>query len=597
MKKEVNFYLKLGDVFLEQAQRGKAVTCYKHALEEDPGNHDVVGRIKQVYLQPVWDDTKQIYNENCVGMSEFAYEDCVIDFISTGNGTYELFDKEENQFVGSLDVNIFHISKNPEKKFSSILIADYWDLRELLPLIKGKRWARIYIVLNNMMRRFMSFFKLAEIHNLLPNEIQLFTSTEEMYHYFEQNPDIYLPKKVFAPEGSNYAALLSELHSLRIRSRVASNNVFLSICIPSYNRGKLALSAVKHALTSEYDAEIEIIVSNNGSLKGKKEYQEIKRLWDSRVRYYEFEENQGYATNVYNCLKSASGNFAILLSDEDILALENADYFENFLDYLNMYPDLGGCITNDVEGIQSNYAGEIFKKGFDASLVALTNTAYISGICYNIDYLKSNNLLKEIDNLRRNLYVEYYLHSACFLLMAGVADLSQTGMPLWHHAHEWISEDVIDGIQEAAQLENRLAEEAGVMQLLEKYISDGDYKKWIKLNSHKYFGALATMYRTLDAKIKTKYSWIDICIIHYKNWLKIVEKSRQSKENMPAIIKVLDEVFLDWLDCRRIRPIYTEEENLKATLRAHIARYLYHKGTPFLEIDFEAIDQQINKII
>ena len=53
--------------------------------------------------------------------------------------------------------------------------------------------------------------------------------------------------------------------------------MLFSICIPSYNRGHRAVRLVRKLLAMPYsEHEIEIICSNNGSDKYKKEYQEIK---------------------------------------------------------------------------------------------------------------------------------------------------------------------------------------------------------------------------------------------------------------------------------------------------------------------------------
>lgn len=68
--------------------------------------------------------------------------------------------------------------------------------------------------------------------------------------------------------------------------------MLFSICIPSYNRGHRAAQLVEKLLAMPFSEDrIEIIFSNNGSDKYKREYQEIKEIKDKRFRYYEFEGN------------------------------------------------------------------------------------------------------------------------------------------------------------------------------------------------------------------------------------------------------------------------------------------------------------------
>ena len=54
--------------------------------------------------------------------------------------------------------------------------------------------------------------------------------------------------------------------------------MLLSICVPTYNRGKSALELATQlaSLQEKYLGTIEVVVSNNGSTKGTEEYAKIK---------------------------------------------------------------------------------------------------------------------------------------------------------------------------------------------------------------------------------------------------------------------------------------------------------------------------------
>ncbi len=80
---------------------------------------------------------------------------------------------------------------------------------------------------------------------------------------------------------------------------------------------------MKRILQCPYDMEVEVVVSNNGSTKDTEGYQEISEMDDARIKYHEFSENQGYATNVIKVLEMAGGDYAVIASDEDFIILEH----------------------------------------------------------------------------------------------------------------------------------------------------------------------------------------------------------------------------------------------------------------------------------
>lgn len=89
--------------------------------------------------------------------------------------------------------------------------------------------------------------------------------------------------------------------------------IVLSICIPTYNRGHRALALVSElrGLLDTYD-NIEIIVSNNGSNKHIEGYEAIEKMCIDRLRYHKFDENQYFWGNVNQVLKMAKGRLHYL---------------------------------------------------------------------------------------------------------------------------------------------------------------------------------------------------------------------------------------------------------------------------------------------
>lgn len=97
------------------------------------------------------------------------------------------------------------------------------------------------------------------------------------------------------------------------------NPGLVSIAIPAYKRHWLG-EAITSALTQDYQ-NIELLIVDDHSPQNLKEVV-APFLSDSRVHYYYNEENLGKKCIVYNwnrCLELASGEYFVLLCDDDVL--------------------------------------------------------------------------------------------------------------------------------------------------------------------------------------------------------------------------------------------------------------------------------------
>jgi len=602
-------YLNIGDELFRCGNYKDALFHYQKAYELDGGCVDALMRIKSQYLLPQEENYQRNYSENCkvVGI-DFEYENCKIDFIPVDDAKYVLFDQESESFCGTFDLAKFKSNETGNKTFQSILVADTWDARELLPILGQHVWNNEYIVLNDVDNKFMSFFKLPDFVSLLQEKIQIFKNTKDMRNYFETYPDAYLPHMIYAPNQREYETIVEDIHKKRIKDGIPSDNVFLSICIPSYNRGKLALEAVQVALKATYDAEIEVLVSNNGSYIGKEEYEAIRDMTDSRVRYFEKEKMEPAASNVCNCLENAEGHFAIIFSDEECLIV---DRLGQLLDYLWNNQELGGFKLPD----EKNTAGETvtnlkkFKqrrycKGVEAINRAL-KAYYISGHGFNVEFLKQHDFLSKMDVYSQNPYEMnvVYPHDMILVFLARYLDFDDIAINCWFHTGNSPTggyeapEDGYGIVKQFALPENRFMQEETALKIIEHFLTFDDYKISMLERAYSTFSNISELFR-LYGKESCQYNWLDIHIMHYKNCLKIMRESKWGIDAFDeSFFYDLDEVFLDWLDCRRIRPLYSEEENLKAALRAQVARYCCEHGAPFLKIDFRAIDEKLDTVI
>jgi glycosyltransferase involved in cell wall biosynthesis len=92
----------------------------------------------------------------------------------------------------------------------------------------------------------------------------------------------------------------------------------ITIGIPTRNRLSYLQNALKSAISQTY-SNIEIVISDNFSNDGTEEY--LNTIRDSRVKIFRQSKLLDMIDNWNFCLKNSSGNYFILLSDDDSLDL------------------------------------------------------------------------------------------------------------------------------------------------------------------------------------------------------------------------------------------------------------------------------------
>ena len=90
----------------------------------------------------------------------------------------------------------------------------------------------------------------------------------------------------------------------------------LSVGIPTYNRRDLACRAIRSVLGQSYK-NLEIVVSDNASADGTSEA--VEAMADSRIKLLKQPRNIGMIGNFNACLMAASGEYFLMLSDDDLL--------------------------------------------------------------------------------------------------------------------------------------------------------------------------------------------------------------------------------------------------------------------------------------
>jgi abequosyltransferase len=122
----------------------------------------------------------------------------------------------------------------------------------------------------------------------------------------------------------------------------------LTICIPTYNRAALliqALEAVTAQLTESIASQVELLVSDNAS---PDQTQEMVAGFAAahpqiRITYVRQLQNLGADGNIHYLIDHAAGDFALLLSDDDIL-LPGA--IDSIFEVLSKYPAIDAISFN-----------------------------------------------------------------------------------------------------------------------------------------------------------------------------------------------------------------------------------------------------------
>lgn len=93
----------------------------------------------------------------------------------------------------------------------------------------------------------------------------------------------------------------------------------VTIGIPTFNRSSLALRAIRSALAQNYH-DIEVIVSDDASSDDTLRH--VREFQDERLIVFEQKERLGLVGNFDFCLRNATGEFFLLLGDDDVMLPE-----------------------------------------------------------------------------------------------------------------------------------------------------------------------------------------------------------------------------------------------------------------------------------
>lgn len=562
------YYKKAVDLF-ENNKYDESVGYFIKSYEAGFLQDEILDDLYSCFVTPNQQEFRDTYYACDIDKLGVEFDDTVLDFIPVTDTKYYIFHKIKKQFYGALDLD--ETVKEIRRSAESILIADSDEMEQIIQDLQRKRFAGIYFVLQKQAAFWMSFLKIPGFAAAYLEQARTFADLTSFADFFESDSNIWLPRCIYADDTARYMEVIDRIHTHRINDVSTNrNNILLSICIPSYNRGMLALEAVQNILSSAYDAEIEVVLSNNGS-EDKEGYDKIKGMKDSRVSYHAFDENKGYACNVVTVLEKAKGRFAICSSDEDLLVLEA---LPGFLDLL-MESEEYGLIFTDGDG--PNFSGEAefleIPKGSTAVAFALGRN-YITGNAYNKKFMQKNKVFSQYEKYKDMNYVQVYTHCALAVLTVENVPALQTDIHLWK-SYEYIHNINEEGpILSYMTHESRIEQQNSAVQFIQAVVKLEPLEVYGIIlnrmqNTYRLYGVVAVL---KTEQFYKEHDWMLGCIMIYKSNIEIVRGMDRDSACIPSILEAIVNTFLEYLKLNPVQELQSEEE-----------KRLYDKMTDIIE--------------
>lgn len=201
----------------------------------------------------------------------------------------------------------------------------------------------------------------------------------------------------------------------------------ISLCIPQYNRIQYLLKNLSVIAEQTYP-HIEVIITDDASTDATQ--QEIEKLaphYKFPLVYYRHQVNVGYDANVRKCLELATGEYCMLMGNDDTIA--PGQTIQALVDFLvaNNKPEIG--FSNYIEannpGVpvkRAQFSG-IVGTGQDVALKYYRSFSFVAGIVVRKDVFEAVNTSK-VDG---SVYVQMYF---AVRIIAGGGRLFMYDVPL-----------------------------------------------------------------------------------------------------------------------------------------------------------------------
>ena len=331
-----------------------------------------------------------------------------------------------------------------------------------------------------------------------------------------------------------------------------TENVLLTIGIPTHDRGNLLLERINNLCKMPYDAEVEFAISKHGTHYYQDEYKSVEAIPDARINYVGYDKEIGMSQNWQNVIKIASGKFVMLVSDEDDVICEALEHYLKLLSEHEMLALVRPRTTYQYSRIvtESRY----FKKGKSAFIGGFLQQNYLSGAIYNKSIFEEANLAQCDLRYKDNDFYYLYPHMWWQVKICFKGDyatdrtyLIAEGDSVWKEETE---KYVQDGVAEAhgaatdnpniievvASYEARLKQFRGLVTLVKECEEfDKELQTIALLDAVGKTFYLMTMVRDMCHDSEEKYAdWIDKLI---EATIDAMQELKIEKENQKSILE------------------------------------------------------------
>ncbi|MBE5859764.1 MAG: glycosyltransferase family 2 protein [Butyrivibrio sp.] len=517
------------------------------ACDDLQGKEEIFRVVNENFIAPNEEEFRKSYRDNCVFLEKKKrihfdeipnYEDLPLKMIPVSDSKFYVWNNEAKRFEGKDPVIISDLDagEKKEKEFSPLLIDGYANIRLVLSEYREIRYQRLYLVYRDreLIREFFSFFAIPGIGKMLEDIcVDIFDDENKLREYFIES-SAYIPRHIKTKTQFDYATIFSEIHISRINGKRKGDNVYLSICIPTWNRGKDALEALSTLQKLMYDEEVEFVICNNESTKELEYYRQIAEIArkDKRIVYREM-KSKCYRDSFENVVGIPAGRYAVFSTDQDYLI---TDFLDIALNYIYNHEKVG-VITFKAKSQDGTvyyereesiiYEGD-FQKIFHAS-----GSNYLSGLCFNMDMVRQKKMKKKLydkyhDN-EENLFYLNYTHCVYATYLAAYSVIAFSNIMLFNEART-DENYILDNGELKYQYvypENRVKNFNSELEvLLDIGMEPLDLAQCILNIFCDVYRLLRIAYGYYMDKMLEKHSWREACTILYDAQREILKNER-----------------------------------------------------------------------
>lgn len=210
----------------------------------------------------------------------------------------------------------------------------------------------------------------------------------------------------------------------------------ISVCVPAYNRPHMIEQLIKTFQNQDYPNR-ELVISDDSDNTNVRNI--VTAFKDPTIRYHKNHHNMGYCQNLLISLKSATGDYIIILGDDDLMVSKcclsiYVEAFNRHEDVVFIYSNLYQISDNLTIDYMYRFFPQdtMFSKCEDAFSNIWLKSLYIAGIgirnIFNFDelYTKSDILFPQTELIGR-IIAKHNAYGISNFLIAGRVHKEQLG--------------------------------------------------------------------------------------------------------------------------------------------------------------------------